>query len=519
MTRCVTLLEDAKNTFSHERRTIRFSDALEVEVYPRSIIMSGEDYVYLGISGGVKYLWILFNSSDDTRWGSFNGEIVAQNIERGKLNLKKCSLHHQNALTMRNLFSFTAPTILEPGHSLGLGDRLGLAGPGHIRAVAGTSMKAILAQQSIRELTRTERTPEEVIDAATWAVFQEGYRDGFGADADHLKTEEDIDLMVKAGYTMYTIDPGDHVDNEADICSGAELREKVGAIAWSELEDTLADCEKRHAGRIIKLSDGLTLNPDREEIYRAIAKYGRAILYTYTMYHYLLDAMSGKPFELEMSVDETDAVTTTFEHYFIATELKRLGVKFISLAPRFIGDFEKGIDYKGDLGRFQKEYEKHALISQHMGPYKLSFHSGSDKFSVYHIVGNLRGGYVHIKTAGTSYLVALQTISSKNPDLFRAILDFSRQGFHVNRSTYHISAEIENVPAGTRCSDDQLQALFDDENARQVLHVGFGSVLTEKDSEGNYLFRDRIRDCLKIYEEVHYDNLEQHMKRHIAPFL
>ena len=62
-------------------------------------------------------------------------------------------------------------------------------------------MKPILAQQSIRELERTQRKPEDVLDAATWAVFQEGYKDGFGADADHLKTTDDIDLLVKAGFT------------------------------------------------------------------------------------------------------------------------------------------------------------------------------------------------------------------------------------------------------------------------------------------------------------------------------
>lgn len=83
----------------------------------------------------------------------------------------------------------------------------------------GTHMKAVLAQQSIRELERTQRRPEEIMDAATWAVYQEGYEEGFGADADHLKTTADIDLMVAAGFAMFTIDPGEHVVNEIAFIS------------------------------------------------------------------------------------------------------------------------------------------------------------------------------------------------------------------------------------------------------------------------------------------------------------
>ena len=82
----------------------------------------------------------------------------------------------------------------------------------------------IFAQQSIREMTRTGRSPDDVMDDATWGVFQEGWRAGVGADADHLKTTADIDLCVAAGYTFFTIDPGAHVDPAADT----ELRRTSG---------------------------------------------------------------------------------------------------------------------------------------------------------------------------------------------------------------------------------------------------------------------------------------------------
>jgi hypothetical protein len=99
-----------------------------------------------------------------------------------------------------------------------MGDRLGLATPGHVRAVraTGSSIAPIFAQQSIREMARTGRTPQQVMDDATWGAFLEGWTGGVGADADHLKTPADIDACLAAGFTFYTIDPGAHVDNRAD---------------------------------------------------------------------------------------------------------------------------------------------------------------------------------------------------------------------------------------------------------------------------------------------------------------
>src|SRR5690606_381163 len=88
--------------------------------------------------------------------------------------------------------------------SIGLGDRLGLATPGHIAAVANRDVMPILAQQSIRELDLTGRSYPEVLDAAAWAVFQEGYTLGYGADGDHLKNPSDVQYAIDLGFSMIT---------------------------------------------------------------------------------------------------------------------------------------------------------------------------------------------------------------------------------------------------------------------------------------------------------------------------
>ncbi|UCD38409.1 MAG: hypothetical protein JSW54_02720, partial [Fidelibacterota bacterium] len=410
------------------------------------------------------------------------------------------------------------PVLIGLDNSIGLGDRLGLANPGHLRAVIGSGMRPVLAQQSIRELERTERTPEEVMDAATWAVFQEGYRDGFGSDADHLKTTEDIDLMMAAGFTMFTIDPGSYVVNEADTLSGPELHERARSVDWDLLDDRLDDFLGRYEARLFKLDDGFTLQPGREEVLRALTKYGGVITHTLKMVRYLEETYPDHPVEIELSVDETESVTSPFEHFLVVSELKRLGVELVSLAPRFVGDFEKGIDYKGDIHRFAAEFVQHLAIAEALGPYKISFHSGSDKFTVYQLVGSLGRGRIHVKTAGTSYLEALRTIARVDPALFREILDFSREHYEVEKRTYHVSADPQKVLPAESYSDNELASLLELDDARQILHVAFGKVLTDRDQSGGYAFRDRLLDTLEAHEEVHYDTLCRHFQRHIQPF-
>src|SRR5512147_2727141 len=125
------------------------------------------------------------------------------------------------------------PLALSP--SFGFGDRLGLATPGHVAALRGTKFKPIFAQQSVRENARTGRTPQQVIDDARRAVDTAKWDAPWGADADHLKSVDELPAFVEAGYTFFTVDPGEHVDNAADTDSIDVLKQKVAAFNWKEL--------------------------------------------------------------------------------------------------------------------------------------------------------------------------------------------------------------------------------------------------------------------------------------------
>ena len=485
-----------------------------IKIYPNSITAHADSLFFIAKKGIEKNLFIVTNYPDSNYFKEFEG---SEN-KNDDLVIKVCSLNTSNRKLIQELFPYTNPILTGLKNSFGFGDRIGLANPGHLRALKGHEFVPILAQQSIRELTRTKRKPEEVMDAAVWAVFQEGYKDGFGADADHLKNSDDIDLMLNAGYTMFTFDPGDHVDNNADDYELDQLKNSVSLLDWNQLDDNLNSAKQRYLTNKIILNNELELEVNEELVLRAYAKYGKAILHINKMFHYLKGIAGNRHYEVEISVDETESVTSIFEHFFFVNELTRLGVEFVSLAPRFIGDFEKGIDYKGDLEIFKEEYLKHHQVVKHFGNYKLSLHSGSDKFSVYAVIGSIPNTITHVKTAGTSYLEALRVTAIKEPKLFREILEFSRGLYENEKKTYHVSADLNNVLPADKYSDAQLIELFSQDDARQVLHVTFGSVLTSVDEAGKYLFKERIITCLKENEDVHYDVLIKHFNKHLEPF-
>ena len=121
-----------------------------------------------------------------------------------------------------------APSTLDCEPSFGFGDRLGCATTGHLLALreAGGPIRGVFAQQSIREMTRTERTPDEVMSAATAALAAADFGEPWSADADHLKTPADVRQTMAAGFVFFTLDPSDHVDQQADSYAPQQLDER-----------------------------------------------------------------------------------------------------------------------------------------------------------------------------------------------------------------------------------------------------------------------------------------------------
>jgi hypothetical protein len=398
--------------------------------------------------------------------------------------------------------------------SFGYGDRLGLATPGHLAANSGTGFAPIFAQQSIREMARTERTPEEVMAAARDALAAAKFSGPWGADADHLKTQEDVQRTAAAGFCFFTIDPSEHVENGADTMDQSALESSVvkqnaEGIYGSKSAEALYLDKTYSVG-------GKDLVFDRESLLRAAVKYGRAVAHCEKMAAYIDAANSDRLYEIEVSVDETDSPTSALEHLFFALELRRRGITVVSLAPRFIGEFEKGIDYKGDLKAFEASLKVHVAIAREFGPYKISIHSGSDKFSIYPIIGRVCDNLLHVKTAGTSYLEALRVVARVNRPIFREIINYSGGRFSEDKATYHISVTDADVPNLLKTSDDQLETVFlNEDKGRQVLHVTFGSVLTKGLAASGNPFKAAIMEILQGHPDLHAEVLESHLGKHL----
>jgi hypothetical protein len=123
---------------------------------------------------------------------------------------------------------------------------------------------------------------------------------------------------------------------------------------------------------------------------------------------------------------------------------------------------------------------------------------------------------VHLKTAGTSYLEALRTIAAVDTDFLCEIYLFARQRFEDDKASYHVSAQVANAPEPKEVSN--WPALLDQFDAREIFHVTYGSVLTEKTAGGQLRFYDRLVSILRLHQESYAANLEKHFVRHLMPF-
>ena len=422
---------------------------------------------------------------------------------------KRCPLTVGNSVTIRKLFDFTNPKSIK-GHdiTIGLGDRLGLASPGHIRLIRELGVFPVLAQQSIRELNLTGRTYEDVLAAAVWAVFREGYTKGYGADGDHLKTHEEVKYALRCGYSMITLDCSEHIRN--DFASAPQ--DAIDAQYEKLPADEMRALESEYLNKSFPIDGEMTIEFNEADFKRMIVIYLPAVKHAQSIYDGLL---KGAGVDFELSIDETMTPTSPQSHFYVVNELIKRNVDIASVAPRFIGEFQKGIDYRGDVRAFEGEFLIHAKIAEKFG-YKLSVHSGSDKFSVFPAVGRLTGNIYHLKTAGTNWLEAVRVIAAKAPGLYREIHVFALENLAEAKKYYHTTENVANIADINSVSDAELPDYLERDDSRQVLHITYGLVLQAVSSDGTPLFRDRIFKFLRENESDYLEALEKHIGRHLS---
>jgi hypothetical protein len=292
--------------------------------------------------------------------------------------------------------------------SFGVGDRFAHQAAAQLSAFERLAERGVVAvpvwNKSNREHSFIGSEPRSVFEAARAAVESRGWRHGWHVDADHIRLET-VDRFLPWS-DFFTIDVADSIGQKA---------------AESEIEAFIArHAELRSPVAVAGLAAPVRLTAD---ILRPIvAKYWLAAHEAGQIFRHIAAAKGGPDgFIAEVSMDETDAPQTPPELLVILALLADEGVRAQTIAPKFTGRFNKGVDYVGDLAQFEQEFNDDlAVIAHAVQAYglpanlKMSVHSGSDKFSLYPIIRRAlqrTGAGLHLKTAGTTWLEELIGLS------------------------------------------------------------------------------------------------------------
>lgn len=406
-------------------------------------------------------------------------------------------------------------------YSFGIGDRFGHQGKAQLEALIkakefGCEIVPVW-NKSHREHSIIGTCPGDVRKEADEAVKACGWTGAYYVDADHINLAN-VDLFVKSS-DFFTIDVAEFISREP---GGEELEELVGS-------------NKKFTGLldISGIEGGIEVR--EETIERIGRKFLSAVKEAGRIYRHIRQARGGDDFITEVSMDESDEPQKPVELLFILSALAQEGIPVQTIAPKFTGRFNKGVDYIGCIEQFEKEFnEDIAVINFAVREFglpsnlKLSIHSGSDKFSIYGVMNKAIKRFdagLHLKTAGTTWLeelIGLAEAGGEGLEIAKEIYEKASARYEELCGPYSTVIDIDNgnLPSVEEVSgwsgEEFANALRHDQlcstynlNFRQLLHVGY-KIAAEMGV--------RYTDALKRYSDSITVNVTQNIfERHIKP--
>ena len=401
-------------------------------------------------------------------------------------------------------------------YSMGIGDRFGLQGKAQLRALQMTAHEGIMItpvwNKSNREHELVKSEPIDTRRAAEEAVQEAGWNQPWFVDADHI-SRSNVDRFLEQ-CNFFTLDVSDFIGKKAP----GEAADRFVRTNAPLTED-----------KSISFHAELTLG-----LLQTVAeKYLYAVIEAAELYHYI--HTHKKEFICEVSMDETDTPQTPGELFFILKALADYNGPVNTIAPKFSGQFNKGVDYAGDLESFAREFEQDLLVigeakKRFILPpdLKISIHSGSDKFSLYPIIGRLIRKYqegIHLKTAGTTWLEELAGLALGDDDgleLAKKITIKALDRIDELTQPYRTVIDIkkENLPPAEKVyqwSGNEFAAAIrhDPQNPyfnpdfRQLLHVAYKIA-----AEYSNVYVKNVRANERIIGELVTDNLyNKHIRK------
>ena len=371
--------------------------------------------------------------------------------------------------------------------------------------------------KSNREHNIIGSEPLETRGAAQLAVEASEWRHPYFVDADHISLET-VDRFIEP-CDFFTID----------------VAEKIGVRMD---QDSVVKFTNRHPellDEILLGSDGPTLKANREQIDKVARKYLAAVSEAGKIYRYIEERKGSGQFIPEISMDETDLAQKPIELLVILAAVTDEKIPIQTIAPKFTGRFNKGVDYLGDVEIFAREFSTDLAVVAHAvriydlpDNLKLSMHSGSDKFSLYSHIHNAihsaDAGF-HLKTAGTTWLEEIAGLARAGGNALNIAKEIYAQAYEQMEELckpYAAVIEIDRaqlpLPSAVNgwTSQQYVEALQHDENCktynpnlRQLLHVSFKIAAK---------MGDRFQDAVKSKEEIIARGVTANLfQRHIAP--
>ncbi|MFZ6037817.1 MAG: tagaturonate epimerase family protein [Bacteroidota bacterium] len=406
-------------------------------------------------------------------------------------------------------------------YSLGVGDRFSHEGKAQLKAImkaneAGLEIVPVW-NKSNREHTYVHSTPVDTRKEADEAVKALGYKGQYLVDADHINLNTVAPFVPVSDF--FTLDVAAYIGKESPK---------------TEIEAFLSSCQK-YIGRLSIPGMAEPLDITRELIEEIAGKFLAATQQASEIYNYLRKEKGEGNFITEVSMDEVETPQTPIELLFILKMLADKGVPAQTIAPKFTGRFNKGVDYVGNLDQFAKEFEEDVLVIDYAvkefglpKELKLSVHSGSDKFSIYPIMAKIIKKYdkgLHLKTAGTTWLeevIGLAIAGDDGLDAAKKIYAASHDRKEELCAPY---ADVIDIDASKLPSIDEVKEWSGEKfantlrhipghpdynpNFRQLIHVAY-KVAAEMGTEYTSLlekYADVVGNCV---EENLYD---RHLKR------
>lgn len=406
-------------------------------------------------------------------------------------------------------------------YSLGVGDRFSHEGKAQLKAImkaneAGLEIVPVW-NKSNREHTYVHSTPVDTRKEADEAVKALGYKGQYLVDADHINLNTVAPFVQVSDF--FTLDVAAYIGKESPK---------------TEIEAFLSSCQK-YIGRLSIPGMAEPLDITRELIEEIAGKFLAATQQASEIYNYLRKEKGEGNFITEVSMDEVETPQTPIELLFILKMLADKGVPAQTIAPKFTGRFNKGVDYVGNLDQFAKEFEEDVLVIDYAvkefglpKELKLSVHSGSDKFSIYPIMAKIIKKYdkgLHLKTAGTTWLeevIGLAIAGDDGLDAAKKIYAASHDRKEELCAPY---ADVIDIDASKLPSIDEVKEWSGEKfantlrhipghpdynpNFRQLIHVAY-KVAAEMGTEYTSLlekYADVVGNCV---EENLYD---RHLKR------